>query len=331
MKKRIVLFSIVSIMIFCLVACGSDTKPNTEANNNTVTKAETNQITDKVEPTAEPITDQVTPTEEVAENTPIPTEEVKVDEVTPTEELFIPVDPLEVLKQELEEKYDVTTPSKFVRGDATGKWRIVKVANGTAPSDYAVDYARAYMEEGDIHFIVNFSLNTTTRFKIVFGNLEVRTTEYVSKEEHDASIIGDGQLYSEEYYNMETGEKITVEVDESAGTVDADALIAKVKEVVPGGIGAGEAIKDVSFDGTNLTIKVDMSGADPKYFTLKELAESRIDSITQEILDLGDEYYNTWEKITLDFGSEGVAVLDKSMVKDEGLGKYFNYPAGILG
>ena len=38
----------------------------------------------------------------------------------------------------------------------------------------------------------------------------------------------------------------------------------------------------------------------------------------------------SWETITLDFGSAGKAILDKSLVVDQGLGKFFNFSDDIL-
>ena len=52
------------------------------------------------------------------------------------------------------------------------------------------------------------------------------------------------------------------------------------------------------------------------------VAETRVSSITDEILALDDSHYNTWETVTVDFGDIGSVVCDKSMVKDEGYGKY---------
>jgi hypothetical protein len=64
--------------------------------------------------------------------------------------------------------------------------------------------------------------------------------------------------------------------------------------------------------------------------SIDDIAEIRISSITDSILDIDDAYYNTWETITLDYGFQGKAVFDKSMVVDQGLGKYFDYPIGII-
>lgn len=240
-------------------------------------------------------------------------------------------DGLSALKKELDEKYGVTEPTSFVRGDNTGKWRKVVVYNGTPTEDYAVDYAKAYMNDGDIHYIINLGLKTTTMLRTSsLGILDTKTTEYVDKEEHDASIIGEGLLLSEKSFNMETGEEFSSESDANAGTVSDEELIAKVKEVIAGQVGEGEVITDVAFDGSNLTVYVDMSGADTKMFSARDISLSRISSITDQILDLDDSYTNTWETITVDFGEVGKAELNKGMIKNGGLGKYFEFSDDIL-
>ena len=236
---------------------------------------------------------------------------------------------IDAIKKELKEKYDITEPSSFVRGDTTGKWRICKVANATPPTEYAVDYARAYMTDGDVHFVVNFSLNTTTMYNLLGNIVEAKTTEYVDKEEHDASVIGAGMVLTDNYYNIETGEQITTDADENAGTVSEDDLIATVSEAISGQVGENENITDVAFDSSDLKITIDLSAADTNV-PLNLLAISRISSVTDAILALDDQYYNTWETVTLDFGDVGKATLDKSMVKDQGYGKFFDFEDDIL-
>lgn len=238
-------------------------------------------------------------------------------------------DDKELLKTELKEKYDVSEPRDFIKGDSAG-WKIVNLANGTAPYKYALQYAQAYMSDGDIHFIVNFTLKTTTKLHVAFGKLNVVTTEYVDNEEHDARIIGDGLFLGEENYDLETGKQITTEGDISAGTVDSDELIKAVSKAIEGQVGENEKITDVTFDGSDLKISVDMSQAENKKISVEILAESRISSITQAILDLDDKYYNTWESITLDFSNIGKATFYKREVKDQGLGRYFEVPVGIF-
>lgn len=232
-------------------------------------------------------------------------------------------DPKEVLRAELKEKYDIIKPSE-VRGDKTGKWRLNIIAITTAPNEFAVDYANAYMSEGDVHFIINKHYKTTTKLRLQTGILEVKTTEYVDKEERDARTLGNGYDLGEQYFDMATGKEIKAEVNENAGTVEAEELIEAVKEVADGGIGEGESITGIEFDGSDLRIIVDLSEAD-KTFPVEDLALSRISSITDEVLSLEDKYYNTWETVTVDFGPVGKATLDKSIVKDQGAGKFFDF------
>lgn len=309
MKRMISFLAIAIAIIVSISACGGNGSQKQITQSDKEEAVETN--------TAEAQTVE-------EENT---TSQEDIDENTEDEET-------DDLKAQLKENYDVTEPSTFVRGDATGNWRIVKVANGTAPTEYAVDYAKAYMSDGDIHFVVNFSLNTTTMFKRYSNGstsiIEAKTTEYVDKEEHDASIIGGGLLLTDNYYDITTGEQITNEENEEAGTVDAEALIAAVQEAIEGQIGEGEEYTGVDFDGSNLTVSVDLSGADTSIISARDIALSRISSITDAILELGDEYYNTWETVTVDFGDLGKAVLDKTIIEDQGFGKFFNFTDDYL-
>ncbi len=239
-------------------------------------------------------------------------------------------DDRESLKNELKKKYDITEPTKFVSGDNTGKWRIVKVANATAPYKYAVDYAKAYMQDAsmtDIHFIVNFSLNTTTKLQIIEGKLCVTTTEYVDKEEHDASVIGNGLLYMEQYYDMNTGEEIKTGSDADAGTVSNEELISAVEKAIENSVDTkDEKITGVDFDGTDLKVTVDLSETDTSRLSVDMIAEARTGSITDSILELDDKYFNTWKTVTVDFGSVGKITFDKSEVRNSAFGKYFDVP-----
>ena len=304
-KIKIAVTVVFWLLIFIL---GSSDNKSTEADTTTDSSVQTEKSTAVEEPQAEKETDKTTTDSQIEES----------------------VDESAALKQVLKDKYDVSEPSSFVRGDSTGKWRIVKVANGTPPTEYAIDYAKAYMTEGDVHYIVNFSLKTTTQLRLQLGKLSLKTTEYVDKEEHDASIIGEGMVLVEKYYDMETGEEVSTEGDASAGTVDANELIKAVKEAIDGQIGEGEKIADVSFDGEELIVKVDLSGADTSRLSPELLAESRTSSITDGILQLEDKYYNTWNKITVDFGSVGSISFNKNEVKDQGLGRYFEVPVGYF-
>lgn len=309
MKKTAIIVSLILTM--SLAGCGSSSSKTTS--NEQSDKTISSTVEKVEEKTESSVAQQVTEKPQEKNEEPVSDEN-------------------NALKKELKEKYDITKPEKFVRGDATGNWRLVRVANATPPSDYAVDYARCYMtgENVGVHFIVNFSLGTTTQLSLVGGILDAITTEYVDNEEHDASAIGNGMVLTERYFDMETGEEVTTDADENAGTVDSDTLIATVREAIDGAVGEGETITDVSFDGTNLNISVDMSGVTDSPLPVEIIAESRVSSITDEILALDDSYYNTWETVTVDFGDIGRIVCDKSMVKDEGYGKFFEVPLGVF-
>lgn len=94
-----------------------------------------------------------------------------------------------------------------VRNDSTGNWRISLIAENIDMSEYALDYYKQYFtDDSEIHFIVNFNYNTTTKIMVVGGQLDVTVQDYVSKEEHDANVLGSGTVLAEYFVDKETGE-----------------------------------------------------------------------------------------------------------------------------
>ena len=89
-----------------------------------------------------------------------------------------------------------------------------------------------YMTSGDLHFIVNKKLGTTTVLRLYDRILAVKTTEYVDQEEQNARIIGEGQLLEEVAYDIMTGERFKADADPSAGTVTSDELLDEVCPVI---------------------------------------------------------------------------------------------------
>lgn len=72
--------------------------------------------------------------------------------------------------------------------------------------DYALDYYRTYFKSDDeIHGIVSFSYNTTTKVSVLGGKLDVEVHEYVEDEEHDAKMLFSGMTLARYTVNMETG------------------------------------------------------------------------------------------------------------------------------
>lgn len=84
-------------------------------------------------------------------------------------------------------------PAK-VRNDQTGKWRKTSIAESIDIEDYALSYQKEYMKNDEVHFIVNFTRNTTTWLNATGGLLFVEIREHVKSEEHDAKTLGSGMV-----------------------------------------------------------------------------------------------------------------------------------------
>lgn len=99
-------------------------------------------------------------------------------------------------------------PGKMLK-DATGNFRLSRIAEEIDISDYAYDYYKCYFKSDDeIHFIVNFTYKTTTKIAVIGGMLDVCTTEYVDGEELSAKEIGRGYLLVEKFLDVETGKEV---------------------------------------------------------------------------------------------------------------------------
>lgn len=97
--------------------------------------------------------------------------------------------------------------SDNVRNDVTGNWRISTIASSLDATDYAVEYYKnLFSSDKEIHAVVNFSTKTTTIISVLFDKLDITIREYVDKEEHDAKVLGSGQLLKEYWINIKTGE-----------------------------------------------------------------------------------------------------------------------------
>lgn len=102
--------------------------------------------------------------------------------------------------------FDVSFSDTY-RNDVTGNWRLSRIAEDINIEEYAVDYYNNYFEsDSEVHIIINFTLNTTTSITVMGNLLDVTTTEYVDKEEHDAKLACSGTLLSEYHVNIDTGE-----------------------------------------------------------------------------------------------------------------------------
>ncbi len=111
-------------------------------------------------------------------------------------------------KNEESTKKDITFSVSDVPNDVTGNWRIATIAENIQMEDYALDYYKKYFKnDSEIHAIVNFNYNTTTKILVLNSSqLDVCVYDYVDKEEHDAKLLFSGTLLSEFTVDKQTGE-----------------------------------------------------------------------------------------------------------------------------
>lgn len=101
-----------------------------------------------------------------------------------------------------------TSKPNSVRNDKTGNWRLSTVAT----TENIVEYTKSYYENNfsddkEIHAIVNFTLNTTTKVSKVLDNiLSVTVHEYVDKEEHDANELFSGMVLADYFVYLDNGD-----------------------------------------------------------------------------------------------------------------------------
>lgn len=91
--------------------------------------------------------------------------------------------------------------------DVTGNWRLAMISEDINIEEYALNYYTNYFEaDTEVHIIVNFTLNVTTRITVIGDLLDITTTEYVDNEENDAKIACSGMLLSKYHVNIDSGE-----------------------------------------------------------------------------------------------------------------------------
>lgn len=96
--------------------------------------------------------------------------------------------------------------------DVTGNFRLARVNTQKEAKDYAVDYYHNYFTNDDeIHWLVNFSLNTTSSITCMGDQLYVDTYDYVKDEELSAKEIGGGTLLSEYTIDLNSGDVTKVQ------------------------------------------------------------------------------------------------------------------------
>lgn len=280
--------------------------------------------------------DTPTDTSSTKQNEDIPaTEDKKAkkteDEIKETEEMIPHRDGMYGVSDKDIESLDIESQFTVsdVINDVTGNWRISVINKSMNFEEYALSYYKKYFtDDKEIHAIVNFAYNTTTKIQVIGDTLDITVYEYVKDEEHDAKALFSGMFLSEYIVYTDNGDidKQEEGPDNPNANSNADAtpenFLKDVKTTVEGDVGEGESITDVTFENGALCVYVDFSQTDPAPLTFEDLAISRTETITEDILTLR-QYDDLWETITVDFGEVGKITNIKSSMETNALGRYF--------
>ncbi len=117
--------------------------------------------------------------------------------------------------------------------DTSEKWRLAMIAENIDIQTYALEYYKNYFKSDDeIHIIINETLHTTTKIFIWQNMLDVTITEYVDKEEQDATIACSGELIAEYHVNIGTGEITKIRPADSDQETTQEEIPQFSKEIV---------------------------------------------------------------------------------------------------
>lgn len=96
---------------------------------------------------------------------------------------------------------------KSVINDVTGNWRYATIADNIDIEYYILSYYKNYFSaDNEVHAIINFTRNTTTRLNYSGGVITVTIMDYVDGEEHDAKKLFSGQVLAVYYVYADNGD-----------------------------------------------------------------------------------------------------------------------------
>lgn len=84
-----------------------------------------------------------------------------------------------------------------VTNDPTGNLRIIILEESVSIEEYGLSYGETYIDESQVHFIINLKDKTTTILTKEDELIYVDIREYIEKEEEDESVLGSGELLAE--------------------------------------------------------------------------------------------------------------------------------------
>lgn len=125
------------------------------------------------------------------------------------------------------------TIAKPVNNDKTGNWRYAGFGNSNINfSEYALSYYNTRFEsDKEIHAVINFTDNTTTRISYTGGILFVTVLEYVKGEEADATLMFSGKVIKDYIVYTDNGdiEDITEPEDPNSSTSESVSSVSSVE------------------------------------------------------------------------------------------------------
>ncbi len=211
------------------------------------------------------------------------------------------------------------------RSEKIGEYSIIEIKSDQVTEEILTDWYFNYVEKNDFNW--NMILYTDRENEGVYAiagivNKDVKfdIDEYGDYSLGDCSkcityIPSEGETLKE-FYSAKGN-------DDILENISNDDFIEKIKSAIQGDVGEDESIIDVKCENEDLYIYVDFSKTDPNPFTFEDLAVSRTCSITDSILEL-KEYDSLWKNIIVDFGEIGHIKNDKSNIKYNEFGRYFD-------
>ena len=154
-----------------------------------------------------PAETQKAETKQEPEAPPVETSQAPADSTPETQEPPAETGPEPDAREALDDALGGTTFYENVRNDVTGKWRVLVFYSAENIVDHATEYYNTYFSSDDeIHIAVNLGLKTTSVMNVSGGVMSIGVHEYIDKEEHDAKVLGGGELLKSYTVNLETGE-----------------------------------------------------------------------------------------------------------------------------
>lgn len=144
--------------------------------------------------------------------------------------------------------------------------------------------------------------------------------------ESDSEMSSEMTFLETEQTEVETTVETTTELTTTTAKINisVEDFVGNLKVIATGKVGENESVTDVICEEGVLTIYVDLENAVvPEGFTVRDIALSRVSSITDAILAIPN-CDDMWDEIIIDFGKVGAVKNTKSNIVDNEYGRYFD-------